>query len=158
VTRQIVIGMGNPMRHDDGVGPTVARRLSPLVAGRAEVVVLDGEASRLLDAWEGAELAVVVDAVRSGAAPGTVGRVEVGVDPLPHESPASTHGLGLAEAIELGRSLGRLPGQVIVFGVEAVDTEAGAGLSPAVEAAIDDVVDQVLVELALGALAPDGPE
>lgn len=157
MTRQIVIGLGNALRHDDGVGPAVARRLGPLVAGRAEIVVLDGEASRLLDAWEGAELAVVVDAVRSGAPPGTVHRVEVGAEPLPHESPASSHGLGLAAAVELGRSLGRLPAQVVVYGVEVVDTEAGAGLSPVVEAAIDDVVDQVLVELALGALAPDGP-
>jgi len=149
--------MGNPQRHDDGVGPTVARRLAPLVEGEVELVVLDGEATRLLDAWDGADVAVVVDAVRSGAEPGVVHRVQVGPDPVPHESAASTHGLGLAEAVELGRALGRLPRQLIVYGVEVADTAAGAGLSPAVEAALDDVVDQVLVELALASLTPDDP-
>ena len=85
---------------------------------------------------------MVVDAVRSGAAPGTVHRFDVGSGPLPAalRSSASTHLLGLAEALELARALGRLPARVTVYGIEAERFDTGAPVTPRVAAAIDDVV------------------
>ena len=86
---------------------------------------------------------MVVDAVRSGAAPGTI-HVWAG-EPELRSRPrsAGSHALGLAEAIALGRALDRLPTRMVVVGVEARDTDLGHGLSPAVAAAVDDAVDAI---------------
>jgi hydrogenase maturation protease len=83
----VVVGVGNPYRGDDGIGPAVLDRLerAGLGAGGAAGVTLvpsDGEPTRLIEAWEGAAVAVVVDAVRTGAAPvGTVHRWELVTHP-----------------------------------------------------------------------------
>jgi hydrogenase maturation protease len=62
-------------------------------------------------------------------------------------SAASTHTLGVGEAIELARALGRLPGRVVLYGIEAERIAAGAELTPAVSSAVDEVVERVLAEL-----------
>jgi len=132
-----VIGLGNDWRSDDGVGLEVARRLG----GR----VLDGEPLELVEALDGEGEVAVVDAVSAGAPPGTVYVFEVGRVPLPARlfGAASTHALGLAEAIELARSLGRLPPRVLVYGIEGASFEFGKGLSPAVEDAAERVAKEV---------------
>ena len=85
---------------------------------------------------DGADEIVLVDAVSSGAPPGTVHSFDASAEPLPAVlfGASSTHALGLAEAVELARSLGRLPGRVLVYGVEGGTFAYGKGLSPEVEA------------------------
>ena len=97
----------------------------------------------MLEIWDGAALAVVVDAVSSGAEPGTVHRFDAVAAPLPARlrTSTSTHAVGLTEAIELARALGRLPDRLIVYGIESGRFEAGAALTPAVRAALDAVVE-----------------
>jgi hydrogenase maturation protease len=152
----MVVGVGNALRGDDGVGLAVAARLRER-AGADELAVreLEGEGIGLLDAWSGARAVLIVDSVRSGAAPGTVHRVDATGRPLPAElrSSTSTHAIGVAEAIELARALGRLPDRLVVYGIEGGRFEAGAELSPDVAAAVDGVVDAVLDEAR--ALGPD---
>lgn len=148
----VVIGMGNPMRRDDGIGHVALERLGRLPEldeRQVELVALDGEATRLIAAWRGRRRAIVIDAGRAGAAPGTVHRLEAGVDRLPGwtESPSS-HTAGLAEAVALGDALGALPDQLIVLGVEAEDLSMGEGLSPAVEAALPALVERIHAEVA----------
>jgi hydrogenase maturation protease len=132
-----VIGLGNEWRGDDGVGLEIARRLH----GKA----LDGEPIGLIDALNGDDEVVLVDAVASGAPPGTVYELEAGDEPLPVRlfGASSTHALGLAEAVELARSLGKLPRRVSVYGIEGEAFSFGKGLSPAVAAAADRVVEEV---------------
>lgn len=153
MTRVVVIGVGNPFRRDDGVGHVVVGELRPLVPTGVELVELDGEPARLVEAWDGADLAVVVDAVSTGSAPGAVHRWHVGVDALPDPTGAvaGSHALGPAEAVALGGVLDRLPHTLVVFGVEVGDVGEGPGLSDAVAGAVDDAVDEVLVELGLQA-------
>jgi hydrogenase maturation protease len=103
----------------------------------------------LLGVWDGAELAVVVDAVRSGAAPGTVHVVELdygpGADtPAHREATGSTHGIGLASVLRLSRAVGHAPERVVVVGVEGEDFGRGTGLSPAVDAALAEAVRRVV--------------
>jgi hydrogenase maturation protease len=126
-----VIGVGNEWRSDDGAGLEVARR----VGGR----LLGGEPIGLVEALDGADEVAIVDAVFSGAPPGTVHEFEAGTDPLPVAlfGPSSTHALGLAEAIEIARSLGRLPARVRVLGIEGARFDYGRGLSPEVEEAVE---------------------
>jgi hydrogenase maturation protease len=131
--RVVVIGIGNAARGDDAAGLIAARRIGGLEH--------EGDPAALLDLWAGADLAVVIDAVSSGAPPGTVHRFEATSTPLPTHlrSSSSTHALGLAEAIELGRALGRLPGRLVVFGIEGERFEAGVEVSQAVAAAAEAV-------------------
>jgi hydrogenase maturation protease len=147
--RVLVIGVGNPLRHDDGAGLEVARALRRRApAARVEVCEHEGETLGLLVRFEDADAVVIVDAVRSGAAPGSVRRVEATGEPVPAElrSSSSTHAVGLAEAIELARALGRLPERVILYGLEGARFDAGSGLSPAVGAAVPALVEEVLAE------------
>ena len=142
-----VIGLGNPLRGDDAAGLLVARRVRELAPTEVEAVELEGEPVRLLDAWEGAELAVVVDAVRSGAGDGEASWFDVSREPLPAEAAtASTHALGLADVIELGRALGRLPARLIVIGIEGAEFEAGAAPSGAVLRAVATVSAEIAAD------------
>jgi hydrogenase maturation protease len=130
---RVVIGVGNAARGDDAAGLIAARRLGGLEH--------EGDPVALLDMWRDADVAVVIDAVSSGAEPGTVHRFDATSAPLPARLRGSTssHALGLAEAIELGRTLGRLPGRLIVYGIEGERFEAGTELTPAVAAAVEAV-------------------
>jgi hydrogenase maturation protease len=128
----MVIGIGNDWRSDDGAGLEVARRLGGLI--------LSGEPIGLVETLDGAHDVTIVDAVFSNAAPGTVHVFEAGEEPLPVAlfGSSSTHALGLAEAIEIARSLGRLPTRVRVLGIEGARFEYGRGLSPEVEKAVEE--------------------
>ena len=109
----------------------------------------EGEPTGLLDAWDGADALWLVDAVLSGAAPGTVHRLDASREELPAELfRASTHHLGLAEAVELARALGRLPSRVVFYGIEAASVDVGDELTPQVEAAVDRVADALRDEVA----------
>jgi sulfhydrogenase subunit alpha len=149
--RVVVIGVGNPFRRDDGAGPAVVSRLRHLVPPGVRLVVTDGEPTRLVEAWTGAALAVVVDAVR--AEPAEPGRVHRFVVDRPGSGPAraaSSHGLGLDDAISLAVALDRMPGRLIVHAIEAADLALGPGLTPAVAAAVGPVASAVLDDIGAG--------
>lgn len=131
-----MIGLGNAMRGDDAAGLIAARRLHG--------VEHEGEPLALLDVWDGAQSVVVIDAVRSGGVPGTIHRFDA-TEPLPAalRSSTSTQAVGLAETIELARALDRLPARLTVYGIEGERFEAGTGLTPAVSAAVEAVVNAV---------------
>jgi hydrogenase maturation protease len=145
----VVIGVGNALRHDDAAGLEVVRRLRPH-ADPTEIAVLEqeGEPLALLDMWEGAEAVVLVDAIHSGAAPGTIQRVDASAESIPVQmrSSSSTHAVGVGEAIELARALQRLPKRVVVYGVEGGCFDAGSGLSEEVRAVIAALAEAVLRE------------
>lgn len=143
----VVIGVGNPYRGDEEAGLAVIQRLRPRLTG-VDVVETDGEPTRLLDAWDGADLAILVDAVHSHDAPvGHVHRFDLGPERLETVRPSSSHGLGPDEAVELGRALRRLPGRLIVYGIEGHDFGEGAPITPEVVMAIDEVVERIDLEV-----------
>jgi len=151
--RVAVIGVGNPYRCDDGVGPAAIAAIERLRPADAVLTVCDGEPGQLLEAWSAAELAVVIDAVLcEPATPGRIHRstldrgstLEPGADALPT---ASTHGLGIPDALRLAEALDRAPRRLVVFAVEAADIGFGTQLSPAVAAAVPELVRAVLTEV-----------
>jgi hydrogenase maturation protease len=114
-----------------------------------EVLEREGEPTSLIDSWEGADAVWLVDAVSSGAEPGTVHRHDASAQELPARLfDTSTHHFGLGEAVEIARALGRLPGTAIVFGIEGANFETGEALSPEVEAAAARVAGAVREEVA----------
>ncbi len=146
----IVLGLGNPLLGDDGIGWAVARRVAEQVDGRDDVevdwVALGG--LRLMERLVGYERAVLVDAASTGEVPAGAVRA-LPLDALPERSAgrlASPHDMSLAAALALGRSLGApLPERPLVVTVEAEPTsEVGEGLSPCVAAALPVAADAVL--------------
>jgi hydrogenase maturation protease len=141
---RVVIGVGNEWRGDDAAGLLVVRRLRALAPGGTRVVEEQGEPVTLIDEWSGSEEAIVVDAVSSGAACGTIHRLAATDRRLPAELfRGSTHAFGVAEAVELARALNRLPRRLVVLGIEGGRFAAGAGLSPQVERAIERLVAEL---------------
>ena len=138
----MVIGVGNRYRRDDGVGPEVAAAVEALRLPGVRVLRCGTETTAILDAWDGAGLAVVVDAaVVDAAVGGTPGRVrQCALDDLAAQTPVSSHELSLRQTYELARALDRAPGSVVVVTVDVADTGHGVGLSAAVAAALPELV------------------
>jgi hydrogenase maturation protease len=143
-----LIGVGNEFRRDDGVGPALIAHVAESAPPGVTLSVVDGEPSQLLDAWDGVQLAVVVDAVLCDpSTPGRIHRTTLG-EAYPAGTSASTHGLGIPDALGLAEALGRAPARLVVFAVEAADLGFGTGLSRPVAEALPDLTRLVLDELA----------
>lgn len=143
-TTPLIIGIGNPDRGDDAAGVLAARRVH---GGR---VIEWADCSTLLDLWDEADNVVVIDAMRSGAPSGTIRRFDVWSERLPSRGFVSTHAMGVAETVEMARALGRLPGRLIVYGIEAAAVGVGDLPSPAVCAAASEVAAAIDRELESG--------
>ncbi|MGW5740531.1 hydrogenase maturation protease [Amycolatopsis sp. NPDC003861] len=143
MTRAVVIGVGNEYRRDDGVAVAVLDALDADPIPGVRTVLCDGEPAALLEAWSDVDTAVIVDAVL--CEPSTPGRVWTStVDGWPpRASSASSHALGIPDAIRLGAALGRVPKELVVYAVEAAELDLGTGLTPAVRAAVPEVVRAV---------------
>jgi hydrogenase maturation protease len=148
--RCVVFGVGNPDRGDDGAGPAVARQLRELPHQDIDIVEHLGEATTLLAQMVGATSVFLIDACASGGPPGTIHRFDVSTASVPAKVALglSTHGFGLATAVELARSLGQLPHRCIIYTIEGATFATGAPLSPQVAAGVAQVVDRVCAEIA----------
>lgn len=140
----LVVGVGNPERGDDGVGAEVARRVT--ARGLAGVLVAHyREPVQLLDDRPDAGIVVIVDALLSGAPPGSVTVREVDDRPLQEwTGTGGTHSVGVVAVVELARALGRLPRRLFLVGVEAEAFDPGGPLSPAVAAAVEEAAEAVV--------------
>jgi hydrogenase maturation protease len=148
----LFVGIGNPLRGDDAAGLLVAARLRDLSPPGLRVAELEGEPVDLVDAFGSADEVLVADAVSSGAEPGFVHRFDAGVAPLPALlAGPSTHALGLPEAVELARALGRLPERLVVLGIEGARFDAGSKPRPEVALAAAGLAEEIAAALARGA-------
>jgi len=146
-----VVGLGNTILRDDGVGIHVARSVAACLARAApgiEVDVVEAETAgfALLELLEGWDRVVVVDAVTlDGLAPGEVVRMDLGSF-RPSLRLSSVHEIDLPTALALGERLGRrMPSDVRVVGIQAGDLSTfGEDLTPAVAAAVPRAVEAVL--------------
>jgi hydrogenase maturation protease len=168
--RVALIGLGNRLRGDDAIGPTVGdrvldrlRRLDARSArDRVDLHCGQMDAMAIVAAWSSAESAIVIDAAIGGERPGTLHRFELstgsdrGAAPRPQDEPtllprslarASSHGLGLTEAIGLGRALGRLPARLVCYAIEAQAFGHGQCLSPEVDEAVEASVSRIADEI-----------
>jgi hydrogenase maturation protease len=144
----LVIGLGNEYRGDDAIGRIVARSLKAMARDDVRVVEENGEGAALIEAWKGADFVILVDAVHSGGAAGTIHRFDAVAQPIPGNFfHYSTHAFSLAEAVELARALNQLPRRFVIYGIEGKTFASGVGLSPEVEAAADEVLRSLQEEL-----------
>ncbi|HEY6797488.1 MAG TPA: hydrogenase maturation protease [Kineosporiaceae bacterium] len=169
-----VLGVGNPDRGDDGVGPAVVAALAGRLPADVALAVLDAEPSRLMDAWFPAGLVLVVDAAApspdGGVPSGTVCILEIdaadpagprpgsavagpqrspGSPPLP-ELAVSSHGSGVGTAVALAGVLGRLPRRLVIVAVTGATFDLGAPMSESVRAAVPLAADTVIAAVRRG--------
>ena len=137
MTDPLVIGIGNPDRGDDAAGVLVSRSLTTTRTKELP------DCTALLDVWENEKNVIVVDAMRSGQAPGTVMRFDARKSSLPTKTFSSTHSFGLAETIELGRALNRLPTCLVVFGIEVGAMPHGGRITARVKDGVESVVAEI---------------
>lgn len=149
--RVVVLGCGNVLAGDDGVGVAVIRKLDrERLPENVEVLEAGAPGLSLVEMMLGADRVILVDAFLGGASPGRVKRYpEEELPPVTYHG-GQSHGVGLREALAWARlSLpGRFPAEVVVIGVEIRrPSRWHEGLSPPVAAAVDEAVAAVLAEI-----------
>ena len=147
--RLMVIGCGNLLASDDGVGIEIIRRLQEMELPQGVEIVEAGTLGlQLLDIWEEAEQVIIVDAVRSGEPVGTVHLFDASLLPPREIMPLSSHGINVIDAIALGKLMGRIPSLVRIVGVEILSSEPfNEGLTPQVARAVPQAIQRVLLEI-----------
>ncbi len=156
--RTVVLGVGNVIMADEGVGVRCVERLEATGALPAGVTAIDGGTSthELLGDLEDLDLLVIVDAVASGGAPGSLVRLEGDRIPSAFSNQLSPHQHGINDLLATLQLIGRAPGRVVVLGVTPARIELGMELSVPVAAALPALCDRVVAELC--ATAADGPQ
>jgi hydrogenase maturation protease len=147
--RVLVLGIGNLVMSDDGVGVRVVQLLQREYRLAENVEILDGGTLGLdlLPKLEGIEHLIVVDAVETGQKPGTCVRLAGEELPIALETKVSAHQMGLRDLLSVARLLGHSPGEMVLIGVQPGGIEMGTELTPEVEAVLQVLVDNVLDEL-----------
>ena len=145
----LVLGLGNPLRGDDGVGPRIIEELTRRGLPEGVTVRDVGNAGLdLLNILEGWERAVIVDAAEMGREPGQFVRFTPDEARLTQKDDHfSLHNAGLSEVLALANALGRTLPDFVIFGIQPAEFGWREGLSPAVEAAIPALTNAVIAEL-----------
>jgi hydrogenase maturation protease len=145
----IVIGVGNVLHRDDGLGVHVVRQLREAGAAPPGVELVDGGTAglMLLPHLAGAARVVIVDAIAVGAAPGTLVRLAGDDVPAGLADGRTPHGVGLLDLLGAARLTGAWPDELVVHGAQPGSTELGTELSAPVAACLDALVGRVADEL-----------
>lgn len=146
----LVLGLGNILLHDEGIGVRVIERLRTRYTFPDNVIVLDGGTLGLdlLAYIEETSHIVIVDAVNAGKEPGTLVRLVNDEIPAFLGPKVSPHQVGLQDLLALARLRGHFPEEVILWGVQTAHLEPGLDLSPKVAAQIEPLCLRVIEELA----------
>ncbi len=145
----VVVGIGNEFRKDDGVGLYVSRLIQE--KGDMEIRVVEGipDGYALIETWDDPSRVIIIDCASSGAKPGTIYHFDALKEEIPSDlfDGFSTHSISIVDAIELAKTLKRLPKSLAVYGIEGKVYSPGTQLSPEVKMAADKLVGQILEEL-----------
>ena len=154
----LIVGLGNPLRGDDGIG---ARAIQMLLAETLpkgiEVVEGGTQGLGLVSLMEGWRRVILVDAANVDRAPGEFVRfTPQDARLLGEDQYISIHNAGLRDALLLAETLDLLPGEIVIYGMQPANLDWDDALSPEVEAAMPELVKSILDELAAGSATPGG--
>jgi hydrogenase maturation protease len=147
--RIVVLGVGNILLSDEGVGVRTIEKLQLTYNLPPEVVVIDGGTTgmEMLEDLSNADHIIIIDAVRSGKVPASIVRLADEQVPVFFKTKLSPHQIGLSDVLATLAFIGEQPGGVTIFGVEPVSLETGMALTPQVEARLPELMDLVVTEL-----------
>ena len=145
----LILGIGNLIMTDDGVGVTVIHRLQERYSLPGTVGVLDGGTLGLdlLPRLEGVKRLLVVDAVETGGPPGTLIRLTGDEINIAFRTKLSPHQMGLQDLLLVAELQGFAPEEMVLLGVQPGEIEMGTELTAAVEAQVEPLITLVLQEL-----------
>jgi hydrogenase maturation protease len=154
----VVIGLGNPLMGDDGVGIAALERLRARFVLPAGIELVDGGTwgLNLLPVIEDADGVILIDAIDTGAPPGTLVRLEHASLPRYLATKISPHQVDLRDVLGLAELRGTLPSDTVAIGVQPQNIELGDPLSPMVARKLDMIVAAVLEDLARRGYPADG--
>jgi len=153
MARVFILGIGNALLTDEGVGVRAVNELERRFVFPPEVEILDGGTAgiELLRHILGHEYLIIIDAMLFSKPPGTITRLQGEEVPAAFRTRISPHQLGLSDLLAAGRLTGDLPENLILFGVEPKSVDMGLELSPEVERSMETLVAAVVGEVeALG--------
>jgi hydrogenase maturation protease len=146
--KTLLIGVGNEYRSDDGVGLMVAREIHKKLIPSVTVKEESGEGAALMEAWQGFQNVIIVDAVSSGEMPGTIFRIDANKETVPIKFfHYSTHAFSVSEAIELARTMNVLPPKIVIYGIEGSNFVAGTTISLFVQQAAHKITEQIVKDM-----------
>ena len=146
--KTVVLGVGNILLSDEGVGVHVANELMKLDLP-PDVSVIEGgtDGFRLLNIITDADRLIVIDAVKGDASPGSIYRFDIDdVRNCPSGFKTSVHQIGILEVIDLSGLIGKTPCTTII-GIEPKSLEMGMELSPEIKGKVPKIIKLVLDEL-----------
>ncbi len=153
-----IVGIGNDYRSDDRVGLVVVRALQALQLPGTVVMECPAIDPVFVEMWRAASLVILVDAAAVATTVGTIHRIDVLTRPLPEQLAfPSTHSFGIVEALALARTLELLPPALVIYAIEGVNFDMGTCLSPEVEQAAHNVMQQIVAEVTRHACARPHP-
>jgi hydrogenase maturation protease len=147
--RVLVLGVGNVLLTDEGVGPHTITELTRRYEFPPEVRLIDGgtSAMELLDDMARNDLLLIVDAVRTGAPPGTLVKLEGEQVPKFFTTKLSPHQVGLSDVLATLMLTGESPKETVIVGVVPDSLKLAMELSPTVAPVVPQVIETVLGEL-----------
>lgn len=141
----LIIGIGNEYRSDDAAGLIAARKIKNYGLKGIQVIENNGDGADLIEKWTGKDKVILIDAVLSGSKPGTIHEFTAPGSIIPSELfKFSTHLFSVPQAIYLSASLGNLPKELKIFGIEARSFDSGTQISSEVEIAVNNIVNSVI--------------
>ena len=152
----LVLGIGNLVMSDDGVGVKVVQRLQREYRFADTVEIMDGGTLGLdlLPKLEGIDRLIIVDAVETGQSPGTCVRLSGDELPIALETKVSPHQMGLKDLLSVAELMGHAPREMVLIGVQPGSIEMDTELTPEVEVEVDRLLDNVLNELKIFGIEP----
>jgi hydrogenase maturation protease len=149
-TRVLVLGLGNVLLHDEGIGVWVAASLQRRLEFPSTVTVIEGGTLGLdlLPHLDGVERLLLIDAVTLGREPGEIVRLEGEAVPSVLDVKISPHQVGVQDLLAGARLMGAEPPHVVLWGMEPGRLDPGTGFSPPVRAALPMLEANVLAQLA----------
>jgi hydrogenase maturation protease len=144
--RIVVLGVGNTLLSDEGIGVRAIEKLQQDYDLPPEVVVIDGGTTgmEMLDDLSHCDHIIILDAVRGGKTPASIIKLEGDQVPVFFKTKLSPHQIGLSDVLATLAFIGEQPGGVTVIGVEPVSLETGMELTPQVEARLPELMKMVL--------------
>jgi hydrogenase maturation protease len=145
----LVLGIGNLVMGDDGVGVVAAQRLQRDYRFPDNVRIIDGGTLGLdlLPMLENITSLIMIDAVETGGKPGTCVRLCGEELPIALETKLSPHQMGLKDLLAVSGLMGHTPGSMVLFGVQPGSIEMEIGLTAEVQAVLDSLISGVVTEL-----------
>jgi len=146
--RNLILGVGNLLLTDEGVGIHAVRRLLERGDLPEEIQIVDGGTAglALMVYLEDVDCLVIVDAMETGGPPGTLVRLSGNQIPAYMALKVSPHEITLPDFLAAAKLRDLYPREVIVWGVQPESMEVGIDLSPALAARLDELVDHVVAE------------